>query len=75
MILYLILVGFVGGFVGAAFAYKLELSWFEIIMAYSFAGALSLVLAAILFSLAPPLPRVKRKTRKKVPDGVRSSRR
>ncbi|MCB1348649.1 MAG: hypothetical protein R3D80_09235 [Paracoccaceae bacterium] len=61
MILYFVLIGFVTGTVGAWFVLQTGAGILLALLAYSFAGALGVVVSAVAFAFAPTLPRPRRR--------------
>ncbi|HCQ66234.1 MAG TPA: hypothetical protein DIU07_14260 [Rhodobacteraceae bacterium] len=57
MILYFVLVGFVTGAIGAGFVLYSGGSVLLAVLAYSLAGALGVVLSALIIAFAPSFPR------------------
>lgn len=61
MILYFVLVGFVTGAIGAGFVLTSGGGFLLALLAYSGAGALGILLTALIVAFAPILPRPRRR--------------
>lgn len=61
MILYFVLVGFVTGAIGAGLVIQLGGGILFAILAYSFGGALGVVLSAVIYAFLPIAPRPRRR--------------
>lgn len=61
MILYFVLVGFVTGAIGAGVVLQTGGGLFLALLAYSLAGALGVVLSAMIYAFVPNIPRPRRR--------------
>lgn len=64
MILFFVLVGFITGAIGAGVALYAGSSWQLALLAYSFTGALGVVIAALVVAFAPTIPPSRGKVKK-----------
>jgi hypothetical protein len=68
MILYFVLVGFVSGAIGAGYVLYAGGGLLLALLAYSFTGALGVVLSALIIAVAPSFPRPR--PRRGLPSGA-----